>query len=382
MIIAHATLFLLLMISYDVSNLFTNVPLNETIDIAVKILLDNEPNIGITNSELKTLFRFATSKTHFLFNDEVFDQVDGVAMGSPLGPVLANIFMGYHEKRWLENYKGSKPEVYTRYVDDIFCVFKNEQEALLFFDYLNDQHINISFTCEKEINGTLPFLDVLIKNINTKTFETSVYRKKTFTGLLTNYLSFLPFVYKLALMKTLINRIFHICSSEKMFNENIKELKTILSKNMFPPKLIDQTIKRYLNDKTNKDVENNDKTDNETFFKLPYVGEYSTYVCRKIKGLCKKYCKTTEIKISFSMCKTGDLFSIKSSIPRYLKSFVVYYFECASCGASYIGETTRYLDTRIHEHLEKSSSPSTIFNHLQKNEACKKACNASCLVLK
>ena len=99
MIIAHATLFLLLMISYDVSNLFTNVPLNETIDIAVKILLDNEPNIGITNSELKTLFRFATSKTHFLFNDEVFDQVDGVAMGSPLGPVLANIFMGYHEKR-------------------------------------------------------------------------------------------------------------------------------------------------------------------------------------------------------------------------------------------------------------------------------------------
>ena len=78
------------------------------------------------------------------------------------------------------------------------------------------------------------------------------------------------------------------------------------------------------------------------------------------------------------MCKTGDLFSTKSSIPKYLKSFVVYYFKCASCGASYVGETTRYLDTRIHEHLEKSSSPSTIFNHLQKNEVCKKACNASC----
>ena len=55
-------------------------------------------------------------------------------------------------------------------------------------------------------------------------------------------------------MKTLINRIYHICSSEKMFHENIKELKTILSKNMFPPKLIDQTIKRYLNDKDNKEV--------------------------------------------------------------------------------------------------------------------------------
>ena len=115
-------------------------------------------------------------KYHFLFDDEIFDQIDGVAMGSPLGPVLANIFMGHHEKQWLNKYKGNKPVVYTRYVDDIFCIFKNVHDALLFFDYLNNQ--NISFTCEKEVNGKLCFLDVLIKSINTKNLKRLFFERR------------------------------------------------------------------------------------------------------------------------------------------------------------------------------------------------------------
>ena len=224
------------MISYDVSSLFTNIPLAETVDIAIQLLLDNEPGLGMSREELITLFEFATAKSHFLFNDEIYDQIDGVAMGSPLGPVLANIFMGHYEKIWIENYMGTKPEIYKRYVDDIFCLFQNEVDALIFFEYLNEQHINIKFTYEKEIDGKLCFLDVLIKNVNTQKFETSVFRKSTFTGLLTNFLSFAPMLYKVALIKTLINRVHCICSNSKILLENLKEVKTILGKNMFPPK--------------------------------------------------------------------------------------------------------------------------------------------------
>ena len=89
------------MVSYDVCNLFTNIPLNETIDLAVDIIFDNNQRMNITKPQLKKRFVVATSQTHFLFNNDIYDQTDRVAMRSPLGPALAHLFMGYHENKWL-----------------------------------------------------------------------------------------------------------------------------------------------------------------------------------------------------------------------------------------------------------------------------------------
>ena len=63
--------------------------------------------MNITKSQLKKVFAFATSQTHFLFNNEIYDQTDGVAMGSPLGSALANLFMDYHESKWLNSEESS-----------------------------------------------------------------------------------------------------------------------------------------------------------------------------------------------------------------------------------------------------------------------------------
>ena len=92
------------------------------------------------------------------------DQGDGVSMGSPLAPVLANLFVGHNEKDWIENYKGSKILFYRRYVDDTFCVFEREQDAVSFYNYINSQHPNIRFTLDKEVDNKLAFLDVLVNN--------------------------------------------------------------------------------------------------------------------------------------------------------------------------------------------------------------------------
>ena len=113
------------LVSYDVTSLYINIPLQETIDIAVNLIFNHNPNLNITRKELKKIFLFATSQTHFIFNSKFYNQIDGVAMSSPLAPVLANIFMGFHESKWLKEYNLNRPKFYFRYFDDILAAFDN-----------------------------------------------------------------------------------------------------------------------------------------------------------------------------------------------------------------------------------------------------------------
>ena len=102
------------LLSYDVTSLFTNIPLQETIDIAINLIFNHNPILNITKKELKKLSLFATSQTHFLFNGKLYNQIDGVVMGSPLAPVLANIFMAFYDSKWLDEYNFNKPKFYLR----------------------------------------------------------------------------------------------------------------------------------------------------------------------------------------------------------------------------------------------------------------------------
>ena len=106
--IKNANLSKKFLISYDVTSLFTNISLQETIDIAIRLIFNHDPNLNITRKELKKLFLFATLQTHFIFKSKFYNQIDGVAMGSPLAPVLANIFMGFPESKWLNEYNLNK----------------------------------------------------------------------------------------------------------------------------------------------------------------------------------------------------------------------------------------------------------------------------------
>ena len=144
--IKNANLSKKFLVFYDVTSLFTNISLQETIDIAINLIFNHNPNLNITRKELKKLFLFATSKTHFIFNSKFYNHIDGVAMGSPLAPVLTNIFMGFHESKCLNEYNLNKPKSYLRYVDDILAAFDNEQDSLNFLDFLNNSHPNIKFT--------------------------------------------------------------------------------------------------------------------------------------------------------------------------------------------------------------------------------------------
>ena len=161
---------ILTMASMDIESLFTNLPLSETIDICCNGLFkENRTVAGMNKSEFKKVMEYATKEMMFLHNGEYYQQVEGVAMGSPLGPILANIFLCHHEKEWLANCPDEfKPMKYIRYVDDTFLLFWDEEHIEKFNEYLNKQHKNIRFTYEKELDGSLPFLDVSVTKTDTE----------------------------------------------------------------------------------------------------------------------------------------------------------------------------------------------------------------------
>ena len=166
--------------SLDVDSLFTNIPLEETIEICTNELFKESETVeGLSKTEFKELLSLATKDSHFIFDGTLYKQIDGVAMGSPLGPTLANAFLVYHEKNWLEHCPLEyRPLYYQRYVDDIFVLFNSAEYLKHFHSYFNSCHLNISFTIENEKDKRMSCLD--IKMICGKgKFTTSVYCKPT-----------------------------------------------------------------------------------------------------------------------------------------------------------------------------------------------------------
>ena len=365
------------LISYDVCSLFTSIPLNETTETAVNLLFDHNPGLNITKTELKKRFEFAASGTYFLFQGTFYDQIEGVAMCSPLGPILANLFMGYYETLWLNAFRECEIILYRRYDDDIICLFNCESDADKFFEFLNTQHLNIKFTFEKQVIKQFSFLDVLITNDGDQ-FYTSVFRKETAIDLFTNYLGFTPFSYKVGLVRTLLHCAFMISSSWFLFHEEVVKIKHYLEKYSYPLSFADKQVNFFLENKINEKSDTVNATNNVVkFYKLPYIGHISIDVKRKINRFCKFYCKSLSIKIILTTFKVADMFNVKDPTPKSLKSFVVYKFVCPGCNACYIGETTRHLSTRIKEHLE-TDKKSHIFAHLVNNETCKTLSTGKC----
>ena len=221
------------MVSLDFVSLFTNFPLDATIEIILKrIHGNNEINTPITKMEMKELILLCTKGVHFTFDGKTYVQTNGMAMGSPLGPVLLGMFMVELENNLIHTLS-EHLACWKRYVDDTLCLNKN-----LSIDYvisvLNSFHSSIQFTYEAEKNNAISFLDIELLRVG-ENIETRVLRKPTNTDLYIHWQSLAALQWKHSTLKTLVYRSYTICSNEKHLNSELKYLrKVFLSKQRLP----------------------------------------------------------------------------------------------------------------------------------------------------
>ena len=208
------------MVSLDVVSLFTKVPTDETLTVvrdklAADLLLEECTCIPIDN--LMEIFTFCVETTYFGMGSDIYRQEEGLAMSSPLSPVLANIYMEYFEEMALGS-TSLKPSMWLRYVDDTFILWPHQGDVQILLDHVNSIRPSIQFNMEEEQDNKLPFLDILVTRTE-QGFRSFVYRNPTFTGQYLNFNSHHPYMVKKGIVRCLQHRAKTISSDTDAYKK-------------------------------------------------------------------------------------------------------------------------------------------------------------------
>ncbi|OXA36910.1 uncharacterized protein LOC110862803 [Folsomia candida] len=313
--------------------------------------------LDLTEEDIIFLIELCLKCSYFKFRDKIYQQKDGIPMGSPISPVFADLFMESLEDTILPN-----PFIHfwKRYVDDTFTIIKGRkcQEIL---KKLNSFHYNIKFTTELEDDGKINFLDVRLNTKPDGTFGHTIHRKLTHTDRYLHFTSFHHMSHKISVVDALAYRAFKICDSMSLDAE-LSHIRNILRGNGYPLSLIDRRI-----EKMKQRVQTNSHpstVDTTPRFVLPFTGPTTSrltdYLRRKTQF---DFGYTPGIKLRhFLSCH-------KDTKPKL--SCGIYRIPCNDCPDNYVGETgQRTLEVRIKEHgrdIRMMKDTSGVAQHIANN---------------
>ena len=284
-------------------------------------------------------------------------------MGSPLLPVIANLYMESLEEAAISSAE-LQPNLWVRYVDDTFVIWTHGQEELhQFHQHLNNQHSNIQFTMEEESGCELAFLDVLVTRKDERLL-TSVYRKPTHTE---RYIPFNSHHHRKTItgvLRSMRDRAHRICDPSTKPQE-LHHLENVFEANGFPPNLVKKTLQVPPKSAPPPPTEDPQTEEPQKTLRTPYV--------RGLSEKLERICASLGIRSVFTPARTlkRTLMKVKSRLPDEKKKGVVYQIPCNNCDYVYTGESKRTLKVRMTEHKRavKMSDPNNgIAVHVAKSQ--------------
>ena len=418
-----------ILVTLDVSSLYTNIPHNEGINACRHFLeTRNRTPSTISSETLCDLIRMILTMNNFTFNDKHYLQTHGTAMGTRMAPSYANLFLAKFETDALLR-APFQPYIWWRFIDDIFMIWTHSLDDLqTFTTYLNNIHPTIKFTSNYSLTS-IPFLDVSVSLYN-GTITTDLYTKPTDKHQYLLQSSCHPRHTKRAIPFSLALRLRRICSSDETFKLRTNELRTYLNKRGYNLSFLNQEIGRVNGIPRSDAIATKDTSDTNQPIRVPLVVTYNPAL-RSVSSIIRKHfnilsssprcanvfkatplvafrrtnnlsdllvsaklrnptqnnlphgsfrcgdnCLTcnyiTDGRTSYTFHSTGETRHITHHIDCNSKN-VIYMVHCNRCHKQYIGETKRRLKDRFNEHRRpvdkqtNSSKPTTVSEHFLSN---------------
>lgn len=331
------------LLSLDVDSLFTNVPYTETLEI-LKMQLERNRLLPGEVGEILDLTNLCMKQNYFRFNGQFYLQNDGLATGSPLSPLMADIFMDNFETQYIVN--NSNIVYYYRFVDDLIICWRGSMRQLdLFVSCLNNKHPKIKFKKELEENGSLNFLDLTIANVNSK-HQFKIYRKPTHTDTVIPCNSTHPWQHKLAAFHCYVHRLLTVPLSKEHFDSELNTIYQIAISNGYSVAMVNSLVKKKQGRIVNSMLYDALPSENTNKYRcsISYVGRLSDKIYNILRSKNINVAFKTNNSLHSRLCNN------KEKVDKANKSGV-YKLTCNDCSNVYIGQTGRSFTTRCKEHV-------------------------------
>ena len=354
--------------SLDAINLYTSISPQAATEVAQRRMQERSiVYFGMDYHDVGKLLEIVLNNNYFTFDEVIYHQTHGLAMGSSVSAILAILYMDYVEKKAL-NLLSNHVALYCRYVDDAFLLARNRSEAEHIKTIFNEADPNVKFEIEHPSpNNTLNLLDIAVHIDTQGMHHSQFYKKSAKKPIFVNYKSALPMRSKLNYIRNEKNRIRSRCSDNRYLKKHLTHFDSVLRLNGYPERL----VRNRLIQGRSRPIENEDHrsvTDEQpisySYFNVPF---FSDTLNNKIRRAFRR--EDLNVRLSH---KTYSLRSALSSNHRNRRTCnkkdcvlseelcfrknVVYRITCGKCSKNYIGSTIRELHQRVYEHYKNRDS--------------------------